>query len=617
MYLLGISAYYHDAAAAILLDGKIIAAAQEERFTRIKHDESFPINAIRYCLSEAGIELKEVDVISFYEKPFLKFERLLETYLAFAPKGLPSFIRSMQVWTKQKLFIKSQIRKGLSQMDKQASGKIKILFPEHHLSHAASTYYCSGFNDAAILIIDAVGEFATTSIFSGAKRSITLHRKLSFPHSVGLLYSAFTYWLGFKVNSGEYKLMGLAPFGNRQSAEVEDFKSKILNNICRVYNDGSVWLNQQWFNYATGFKMANDKKWESLFGFPRRKPDENPEQHHANLALAIQQITEDIVIKLCISAKEISGSKYLCLAGGVALNCVANGKILESKIFDQVFVQPASGDAGGALGAALASWHIYFENEYHIGNPRNFLHNSFLGPQFSAHSIIGAVVESGLKYEEYEIDHLVEIVATALSQGNIVGWFQGRMEFGPRALGNRSILADPGNTDMQQTLNLKTKFREGFRPFAPAVKEEAASAWFEMESPSPYMLFVHQLTKKLPLPPNFDSLTIAKKLAVKKSNLPAITHADFSARVQTVSKADNLKFWKLLDAFEKKSGYPILVNTSFNVRGEPIVCSPHDAISCFLNSGIDVLVMENILIWKKGQAEELISPKALRKFTDD
>jgi len=617
MYLLGISAYYHDSAAALLRNGKIIAAAQEERFSRIKHDDKFPIHAIRYCLDEAGIGLHQVDAIAFYEKPFLKFERLLETYLAFAPKGLLSFIKSISIWAKQKLFIKKLIRDELSALNNTASRKIKILFPDHHLSHAASAYYCSGYSHAAIVVIDAVGEFAATSIFSGRSNSITLHRELSFPHSLGLLYSAFTYWLGFKVNSGEYKLMGLAPFGNPGSAQVEGFKTKILTNLCRVYNDGSIWLNQQWFTYATGFRMADDKKWEALFGFPRREPDHQIKQHHANLALAIQQITEDVVLKICKTAKEISGHENLCLAGGVALNCVANGKILESGLYDQVFIQPASGDAGGAPGAALAAWHIYFDQDTGADAEKGLAYNSYLGPQYSRDAVFQQIQKSGLKFEECGEDEMITSVAAAISEGKITGWFQGRMEFGPRALGNRSIFADPRNPQMQPLLNRKTKFREGFRPFAPAVKAEAASSWFEMKADSPFMLFVHRVRKRNPLPSNFNSLPIAEKLKMKKSPIPAVTHADFSARVQTVSKNSNMKFWKLLDAFERLTGCPVLVNTSFNVRGEPIVCSPKEAIDCFLGSGMDLLVMENFIIRKEYQPEEILAQQQPRKFADD
>lgn len=617
MYLLGISAYYHDAAAAIIFNGEIIAAAQEERFTRIKHDEQFPIHAIRYCLQEAGIGLHEVEAVAFYEKPFLKFERLLDTYLSFAPKGLTSFIKAMMLWTKQKLFIKKQIREELSIFHKEAAKKIKILFPDHHLSHAASAYFCSGFKDSAILVVDAVGEFATTSIFSGSGNAITLHRKQSFPHSVGLLYSAFTYWLGFKVNSGEYKLMGLAPFGNKGSNEVEAFKQKILSNICTVFEDGSVWMNQKWFTYATGFKMANDKNWEMLFGFSRRLPTAPLEQHHANLALAIQEITEDMMLKLCHTAKQVSGAENLCLAGGVALNCVANGKIRESRIFKNLFVQPAAGDAGGAVGAALAAWHICFNVDPSVEFRNKKMDHCFWGPKFFHNEVLAAINKAGLRFTEYDTESLVNEVAIAISKGKIAGWFQGRMEFGPRALGNRSILADPGNAAMQQTLNLKTKFREGFRPFAPAVTEETASAWFEMDEPSPFMLFVYKLRTKFSLPENFPSLSITEKLSLKKSPLPAITHADFSARVQTVSKKTQEKFWMLLDAFGKVTGYPVLINTSFNVRGEPIVCTPEDAIDCFLHSGMDLLVMENFLIWKEGQPAEVLQDPTPRKFADD
>lgn len=617
MYLLGISAYYHDSAAAIIRDGEIIAAAQEERFTRIKHDDAFPINAVKYCLEEAGIELKDVAAIAFYEKPFIKFERLLETYLSFAPKGLLSFIRSMSLWTKQKLFVKKEIRDALLELDENAVKHLKFLFPDHHLSHACSSYFSSGFNEAAILVVDAVGESTTTSIFYAKSNQVTLKRKQSFPHSLGLLYSAFTYWLGFKVNSGEYKLMGLAPFGNKGSIEVEHFKNIIHDNLLKIYDDGSIWLNQKYFAYATSFRMADDKKWKLLFGFPRRSGEEKFEQHHADLALAIQEITEEIILRLIAHAKRITGSENLCLAGGVALNCVANSKILNSGLFENIFAQPAAGDAGGALGAAQAAWYIYFENESAIKPSEEIFKNSYLGPAFSNESIEKALKKTGLEFKKFEKENLFIEIAKLIAEGNIVGWFQGRMEFGPRALGNRSILADPRNLEMQKRLNLKTKFREGFRPFAPAVKMENAKDWFDIDKASPYMLFVHEVRNKNRKPEHFGQLSIDEKLAFPKSSLPAITHADYSARVQTVSKQGNEKFWFLLDAFYQLTGCPVLVNTSFNVRGEPIVCTPDDAISCFLGSGMDVLVMEDFVLLKSEQPSSLIEKFSNRKFADD
>jgi len=617
MFLLGISAYYHDSAAVILQDGQIIAAAQEERFSRIKHDSRFPIHSVQYCLDEAGIELGDVDAIAFYEKPFLKFERLLETYLAFAPRGLSSFIRSMQVWAGQKLFLKKIIREELKAIDPSAAKKIKFLFPDHHLSHAASSYFSSGYEHAALLVIDAVGESTTTSIFSASNGVITLKRKLSFPHSVGLLYSAFTYWLGFRVNSGEYKLMGLAPYGRKNSSEVEEMKQKILNYLCRVNEDGSIWLNQRWFNYTTGFTMANDKKWEKLFGFKRRQPVDPIRIHHANLALAIQEITETIVLKLCRHAADITSSDHLCMAGGVALNCVANSRVLESEIFKHVFVQPAAGDAGGALGAAQAAWHLFYEKPYHPKPDQPCFKNTFLGPSFSNEQILRTLNKNKLSFHWMDDQEIFDSTARLLNSGEVVGWFQGRMEFGPRALGNRSILADPRRADIQKILNQKIKFREGFRPFAPSVKEEKATEWFNINNPSPYMLFVHQLKNKYPLPEDFCDYPIERKLEFQKSILPAITHSDFSARVQTVSKDENILFWKLLDAFDKLTGCPVLVNTSFNVRGEPMVCSPEDAIACFLGSGMDVLVIGNYLLKKSEQSPQCISKFLNRNFDDD
>ena len=617
MYLLGISAYYHDSAAAIIRDGEIIAAAQEERFTRIKHDDAFPINAVKYCLNEAGIELKDIAAIAFYEKPFIKFERLLETYLAFAPAGLLSFIKSMSIWTRQKLFIKKSIRENLRELDDEAVKTIRFLFPDHHLSHACSSYFSSGFEEAAILVVDAVGESTTTSIFYAQSNQLTLIRRQGFPHSLGLLYSAFTYWLGFRVNSGEYKLMGLAPFGNRDSDEVERFKKIIRDNLLKIYEDGSIWLNQKYFTYATGFRMVDDEKWETLFGFPRRSDKDELAQHHADLAMAIQDITEEILLKLARHAREITGSKNLCLAGGVALNCVANSKILNSGLFENIFVQPAAGDAGGALGAAQAAWYIYFGNQVAIKSSEEILKHSYLGPGFSCESIEETLKRSGIIYIKPEKEKLFTETAKLIADGNIAGWFQGRMEFGPRALGNRSILADPRNTEMQKRLNLKTKFREGFRPFAPAVKIESAKDWFCIDEASPYMLFVHELRTKISKPAQFDQLSIEDKLSFPKSPLPAITHADYSARIQTVSGQSNEKFWNLLDAFYQLTGCPVLINTSFNVRGEPIVCTPGDAISCFMGSGMDVLVIGDFILIKSDQSSSLIGKFSNRKFADD
>mgnify|MGYP001413907480 CR=1 FL=1 len=600
MKILGISCFYHDAAAALVVDGHIVAAAQEERFTRIKHDERFPVHAVRYCLDEAGLSINDIDYVAFYDKPLLKFERLLETYYAFSPKGWLSFMRAMPVWIKEKVFLKDNVRKGLKEADENCNGKQKLLFPEHHLSHAASAFYPSPYNDAAILTIDGVGEWCTTSISKGEGNSITALKELHFPHSVGLLYSAFTYFLGFKVNSGEYKLMGLAPYGNPNDAQTEKFKQKILDNICTVYDDGSVFLHQQFFTYATGLRMVNDAKWEKLFGFPRKAEDEPMQQHHCNLALAIQQVTEDIVLKLARTAKQLTGSNNLCMAGGVALNCVANGKLQEAGIFDNIYIQPAAGDAGGAVGAALAAYHIQQgQPRKHIGT--DAMHAAYLGIAYEDKDIIKTINKYSAEAIHIEDSaSLTDTVAKEIADGKVVGWFQGRMEFGPRALGHRSILADPRNPEMQKKLNIKIKFREGFRPFAPLMLQEEAMRLFSLKHPSPYMLFVHPIKEayRKPLPNNYHTLSLMDKLYVQRSELPAITHIDFSARIQTVAAKDNPMMHQLLHAFKKLSGYGVLINTSFNVRGEPIVCNPNDAYACFMETDMDVLVMGNFVFYK-------------------
>lgn len=602
MYILGISAFYHDAAAALIEDGKIIAAAQEERFTRKKHDESFPINAIRFCLQQAHIDVNELEAVVFYEKPFLKFERLLETYLAFAPKGIKSFLKAIPQWTKKKLFARKIIREALSEINGGQKTNCKILFSQHHLSHAASAYYTSPFDEAAVLTIDAVGESATTSIFHAKGNALTCIKEMQFPHSVGLLYSAFTYYLGFRVNSGEYKLMGLAPYGELHSEQTKRFKNIIADKLCTVYEDGSVFLHQQYFNYAAGLTMANDMEWQNLFGFPKRNESDGITASHCNLALAIQVFTEEIVVKLAREVKKLTASEHLCLAGGVALNCVVNSKLQSEKIFRDIYVQPAAGDAGGAIGAALAVHYIVMGNEK-SKTAQDTMQGTYLGPAYSNESIENVLKEYKAVYQFIQESELLNKTAALLDKGNVVGWFRGNMEFGPRALGNRSILADPRNPEMQKRMNLKIKFRESFRPFAPSVKLEKAGDYFDMDVPSPYMLFVHSVKdfSASKVPADFSTFSMEQKLAAISNGLPAITHVDGTARVQTVDQQTNPAFWNLLDAFEKRTGCPVLINSSFNVRGEPVVCAPKDALRCFMNTGMDVLVMGNFLLLKEEQ----------------
>ncbi|MBS1777705.1 MAG: carbamoyltransferase [Bacteroidetes bacterium] len=618
MNILGISCYYHDAAAAVIVDGVIVAAAQEERFTRIKHDERFPVHAVRYCLDEAGLDINDIDFVAFYDKPLLKFERLLETYYAFSPKGWMSFMRSMPVWIKEKVFLKDNVRKGLKEVDEQCNGKQKLLFPEHHLSHAASAFYPSPYNDAAILTIDGVGEWCTTSICKGSGKDITVLKELHFPHSVGLLYSAFTYFLGFKVNSGEYKLMGLAPYGNDGEA-VERYKKIILDHICTVYEDGSIFLHQDYFTYATALRMVDDAKWQKLFGFPRKTEDEPLQQHHCDLGLAIQQVTEDIVMKLAATAKNLTGSDNLCMAGGVALNCVANGKLGEAGIFKNIYIQPAAGDAGGAVGAALAAYHIQQEQpRTTIGT--DAMRAAYLGIEYTDKEIVKVLNRYDAPADHIEDEILLaDTIAAEIASGKVVGWFQGRMEFGPRALGHRSILADPRNPEMQKKLNIKIKFREGFRPFAPLMLQEEAERLFGLQQPSPYMLFVHPIKEQYrkALPANYQSLSLMEKLYVQRSELPAITHIDFSARIQTVAEDANPQVYHLLHAFKKLTGYGVLINTSFNVRGEPIVCSPDDAYRCFMQTDMDMLVMGNFVLYKEAQPNAGDKEKWQRRFAGD
>ena len=603
MNILGISAFYHDSAAALLQQGQIIAAAQEERFTRRKHDPGFPLQAIKYCLLEAGLKLQDIDAVAFYDKPFLKFERLLETYYVFAPLGLQSFLRAMPVWLKEKLFLKRLLRKELAKIDPEAAKKVKLLFPEHHLSHAASAFFPSGVEEAAILTVDGVGEWATTSLAWGRGKEITVLQELRFPHSVGLLYSAVTYYLGFKVNSGEYKVMGLAPYGNLQAESTQNYIRLIKRTLVQVQEDGSIWLNQKYFSYATGLRMVPDAKWQNLFGFPRRLPEAELEQKHCDMALAIQMVTEEIMLKLAREVKRLTNATTLCLAGGVALNSVANGKLQNSGLFRHIFIQPAAGDAGGALGAALAAHYLFFNQQRTPNAKTDAMHGTYLGPAFPDYLIAETIKKYGAVAEILDPETLTAKTAALLADGNIVGWFQGRMEFGPRALGNRSILADPRNPDMQKKLNLSIKYRESFRPFAPAVLAEDAQQYFVLTAPSPYMLLVQPIKPALrrPLPKKSTKLTLTEKLYCQRSALPAITHVDFSARIQTVHPETNPLFWQLLQAFKKLTNYGMLVNTSFNVRGEPMVCTPADAYTCFMRTQMDYLVIGSYMFSKAQQ----------------
>jgi len=593
--ILGISAFYHDSAAALLIDGHIVAAAQEERFTRIKHDASYPANAVNYLLKEAGLQGKDIQHAVFYEKPFIKFERLLETYHAFAPKGFLSFAKAMPVWMKDKLFLKSNLQKALLQHNINCP----VLFAEHHLSHAASAFYPSPFDEAAILTVDGVGEWATAMIGYGKGNTITTLRELHFPHSIGLLYSAFTYYCGFQVNEGEYKLMGLAPYASPDAERALAYIQKICEELVDIRDDGSILLNMDYFNYAAGLEMTRNERWQRLFGLPKREPESAIAPEYIDLAFAAQQVTEKIMLRLAATAREITGSQNLVMAGGVALNCVANAKIKTSCQFDSIWIQPASSDAGGAVGAALAAWHIFYGMERQPVETDS-LNGAYLGPQFSNKDIENLIRRKNAVAVFLPDDELFRHVAHLLNEGHIVGWFQGRMEFGPRALGNRSIIADPRNQDMQKRLNLKIKFRESFRPFAPAVLEEDVSEYFDLDVPSPYMLLTAPVAEKyrLPLPDNYNELSYFEKLYTPRSSLQAITHVDFSARVQTVSSRTNQKFHALLLAFKDLTGCSVLVNTSFNVRGEPIVCTPEEAYNCFMNTEMDELVLGNFVLRK-------------------
>jgi len=619
--ILGISAFYHDSAASLTIGGKVVSAAQEERFTRDKHTPDFPVNAIKYCLEESGLTIDELDAIVFYDKPLLKFERLLETYYAFAPKGLISFLKAIPIWLNEKIFLKKLILDGLKEVGPYEKKKVKLLFPEHHLSHAASAFYPSPYKKAAILTIDGVGEWCTTSISLGEGEQIKMLKEMEFPHSIGLLYSAFTYYLGFTVNSGEYKLMGLAPYGNPESRETQLFISLIKENIIDIKEDGSVWLNQSYFNYATGLRMVKDKKWEQLFQFARRESETELEQKHCNLALAIQVVTEEIVLKMAQEAKKLTGADYLCLAGGVALNCVANGKILKSNIFKDIYIQPAAGDAGGALGAALAASYLYFhEVRENSDNVKDQMKGAYLGPEYSEKEISLMNKKNKANYFYFEdFSKLADTVAEKLANGNVVGWFQGRMEFGPRALGNRSILGDVRNPEMQKKLNLKIKYREGFRPFAPSVLAEDVNEYFDLNTSSPYMLIVAPVKseRRVKLPENYLEKSLWDRLYMKRSDIQSITHLDFSARIQTVHKETNERYWNLINTFKKQTGYAVIVNTSFNVRGEPIVCNPDDAYRCFMSTEMDFLVIGNFMYVKTEQPDWQNKEKWMKKFKLD
>jgi len=597
--ILGISAFYHDSAAALVKDGEIVAAAQEERFTRKKHDSSFPEQSVRYCLDAAGASLSNVDQVIFYDKPLVKFERLLETYVAYAPQGFRSFLMAMPVWLKEKLYLKILLRKNLAQLGELKTRDLPpLLFTEHHQSHAASAFFPSPFERAAVICMDGVGEWATTSVWLGDGNQLTAQWEITFPHSLGLLYSAFTYYTGFKVNSGEYKLMGLAPYGEPKYADV------IREKLIDIKEDGSFRLNMDYFSYATGLTMTN-KAFSGLFDGPPRERESEITQKEMDLAASIQKVTEDVVLKLARTVRNELDVENLCMAGGVALNCVANGRLLREKVFDNIWIQPAAGDAGGALGAALACWHQYNEKPRKLNGSIDSMKGSYLGPRYSSDEAGTALDKLNAVYERLDDTELFERLARMLAQENVVGWFQGHMEFGPRALGGRSIIGDPRSTKMQSVMNLKIKYRESFRPFAPAVLADKVAEYFEMEESSPYMLLVADVKVELRLDMTEEQKKLfgVEKLKVPRSRLPAITHVDYSARVQTVEDRTNPRFYALIKQFEKETGCGVLINTSFNVRGEPIVCTPEDAYRCFMRTEMDCLVIENLLFLKENQPE--------------
>lgn len=598
MRVLGISAFYHDSAAALIIDGKIISAAQEERFTRIKHDEAFPINAIQYCLKNARLQWQDLDAVVFYDKPWLKFERIIETYHAVAPRGLASFRHGLPIWIKEKILLPRLLRKHIPK-------SIPLKFSSHHLSHAASAYYPSPYKTAAVLTLDGVGEWATCTIAHGKDSELTILKEMNFPHSIGLLYSAFTQYCGFKVNSGEYKLMGLAPYGRKGHQQVQFFKEQITSKMIHIYQDGGIWLDQHYFSYTTDLSMVNESSWTKLLGLPCRHTDAPLTQAYCDLALAIQQVLEEIVLALAATAKNITGETNLCLAGGVALNCVANSALLQAGLFTSIWIQPAAGDAGGALGAALAYYNSMNEAPRSI-QKHDQMSGAYLGPSYTPDEIQDFLRKHNVNFSKNE--SITKKVAKLLEQGQVVGWFQGKMEFGPRALGNRSILADPRSPEMQKKLNLKIKYRESFRPFAPSILKEDCAELFVHGTHSPYMLFIDQLKPQFcnKLPADYDDKTLEEKLYFVRSVLPAVTHLDYSARLQTVEEQDNPLYYELLTEFKSLTGYGVIVNTSFNVRGEPIVESPIDAFNCFINTEMDALALGPYLVMKEDQSPEVI-----------
>ena len=596
MRVLGISAFYHDSAAALIEDGRLVGAAQEERFTRKKHDSGFPEKAVEFCLGRAGIKMADVDYVAFYDKPFLKFERLLETYLAYAPRGFTSFRMAMPLWLKEKLFQKTLLRDEMKKWQPDFDWQTRLLFGEHHQSHAASAFFPSPFEEAAVLTMDGVGEWATTSLGYGKGNSLEMLKELHFPHSLGLLYSAFTYYTGFKVNSGEYKVMGLAPYGEPR------FKNLIFDKIVDLKEDGTFRLDQTYFDYCTGLRMTNDK-FADVFGIKTRKPEEELTQIHMDLAASVQAVTEEIVLRLGRSVRKETGARNICLAGGVALNCVANGKLLRENVFDNIWVQPAAGDAGGAVGAAFAAYHGFMGQPRKLNGHMDGMAGSYLGPEFDDDEIAERLTAAGARLTRLDHAQMIDQTAQALADAKAVGWMQGRMEFGPRSLGARSILGDARSPSMQKTLNLKVKYRESFRPFAPAVLSEDVSRYFDIKSDSPYMLMVAPVNedRRRAMTEAEEALFGIEKLNVPRSDIPAVTHVDYSARIQTVHKETNPAFHELLEYFKAKTGCSVLVNTSFNVRGEPIVCTPEDAFRCFMGSEIEVLVVGNCLLRKEDQ----------------
>jgi len=600
MRILGISAFYHDSATALVVDGEIIAAAQEERFTRKKHDARFPRNALEYCLSQGGIGLEGIDFVAFYDKPFLKFERLLETYLAFAPRGFQSFKLAIPVWLREKLFLKDYLTKQLKEERPDFEWDQRLVFSEHHLSHAASAFFPSPFRSAVVLTLDGVGEWATSSVALGEENRLEVIKEIHFPHSLGLLYSAFTYYTGFKVNSGEYKLMGLAPYGEPRYAGV------ILDKLIDLKRDGSFKLDLDYFNYCVGLTMINGK-FDALFGQPPRRPEQPLKQFHMDIAASVQRVTEEIILRMTRSLAAETAERNLCLAGGVALNCVANGKVLRDGLFDQIWIQPAAGDAGGAIGAALNAYHLYQAQPRHVNGALDGMRGAYLGPEFSNSEIQERLRTAGAKFEIVDDDSAISEAVHALAAQRALGWFQGRMEFGPRALGARSILGDPRSPSMQKMLNMKVKYRESFRPFAPAVLREDVADWFELKHDSPYMLLVADVKaeRRRPMTDEESRLFGIDKLNVPRSDIPAVTHVDYSARIQTVHHETNPRFHALLQSFKQRTGCPVLVNTSFNVRGEPIVCTPEDAFRCFMGTEIETLVIGNCVLQKEQQNSTL------------